>query len=239
MRRGLSRGLSRGHSRGLSQGLSHGGIGPRSAKLWKSELRISRGVCCCRYSFCCLNSHHLLAAACGDPEIAFANSFRGPLKKCTNRRPFKLAMQHNFSIFHAVVRTLKKRSCFLTHPERVRRDKIKPVQLLCMGYNVTKSNFKTAQVCSIHGTYWNILVHTGTYWYRRRPNSTLHWITLCPPSCAYESQQNAWLGPFAQFPSAWQSPPKSDHPGVACHGPRPKLHSQVLTSSGSSPPRIS
>ena len=22
-----------------------------------SELRISRGVCCCRYSFCCLNSH--------------------------------------------------------------------------------------------------------------------------------------------------------------------------------------
>ncbi len=37
-------------------------------------------------------------------------------------------------------------SCFLTHPERVRRDKIKVVQLLCMGYNVTKSNFKTAQV---------------------------------------------------------------------------------------------
>ena len=59
-------------------------------------------MCCCRYSFCCLNSHHLLAAACGDPEIAFANSFRGPLKKCTNRRPFKLAMQHNYSIFHAV-----------------------------------------------------------------------------------------------------------------------------------------
>ncbi len=35
---------------------------------------------------------------------------------------------------------------FSTHPERVRRDKIKPVQLLCMGYNVTKSNFKSAQV---------------------------------------------------------------------------------------------
>jgi hypothetical protein len=64
-------------------------------------------VCCFRYSFCCLNSHHLLqvaAAACGDPEISFANSFRGPLKKCTNRRPFKLAMQHKFSIFHAVGR---------------------------------------------------------------------------------------------------------------------------------------
>ncbi len=37
-------------------------------------------------------------SACGDPEIAFANSFKGPLKKpepaseCTNRRPFKLAI---------------------------------------------------------------------------------------------------------------------------------------------------
>ena len=47
-----------------------------------------------------------------------------------------------------VVRTLKKTlaSCFLTHPERVRRDKIKAVQLLCMGYNVAKLNFKTTQV---------------------------------------------------------------------------------------------
>ena len=44
------------------------------------------------------------------------------------------------------VRTLKKTSCFLTHPERVRRDKIKAVQLLCMGYNVAKLNFKTTQV---------------------------------------------------------------------------------------------
>jgi hypothetical protein len=35
------------------------------------------------------------------------------------------------------VRTFNKTSCFLTHPERVRRDKIKVVQLLCMGYNVT------------------------------------------------------------------------------------------------------
>ena len=72
----------------------------RSDLALTSELRISRGVCCCRYSFCCLNSHHLLAAACGDPEITFANSFRGPpLKKCTNHRPFKLAMQHNFLNF--------------------------------------------------------------------------------------------------------------------------------------------
>ena len=44
------------------------------------------------------------------------------------------------------VRTFNKTGCFLTHPERVRRDKIKVVHLLCMGYNVTKSNFKTAQV---------------------------------------------------------------------------------------------
>ncbi len=74
----------------------------------------------------------------------------------------------------------------------------------------------------VHTTYyyWYILVpwHTleGMYKYRRKPNSTLHLITLCPPSSASESQQNAWLGLFAQFPSAWQSPPQSDHPGVAC-----------------------
>jgi hypothetical protein len=51
----------------------------------------------------CLNSHHhlqvLAAAARGDPQISFANPFRGPLKKCTNRRPFKLAMQHKFLTF--------------------------------------------------------------------------------------------------------------------------------------------
>jgi hypothetical protein len=44
------------------------------------------------------------------------------------------------------VRTLRKTSCFLTQPERVRRDKIKAVQLLCMGYNVAKFNLKTTQV---------------------------------------------------------------------------------------------
>jgi hypothetical protein len=109
-----------------------------------------------------------------------------------------------YHIFHGFAPrcTFNKTGCFLTHPERVRRDKIKVVQLLCMGYNVTKSNFKTTQVLLIHGTYWYILVHTGTYRYRRKPNSTLHLITLCPPSCAYESQQNAWLGPFAQFSSS-------------------------------------
>jgi hypothetical protein len=114
--------------------------------------------------------------------------------------------------------TLKKTSCFLTHPERFRRDKIKPAHLLCMGYNVAQSNFKTSQVYSMHGTYQYILVHTGTDWYRRKPNSTLHWITLGPPSCAYESQQNDRLGPFAQLPCARLSPSLSDHPGVAFHG---------------------
>ncbi len=44
------------------------------------------------------------------------------------------------------VRAFNKTNCFLTHPERVRRDKIKVVLLLYMGYNVTKSNFKTAHV---------------------------------------------------------------------------------------------
>ncbi len=60
-------------------------------------------MCCCRYSFCCLKSHQLFACACSDPEIAFANSFRGPLKKSTNCRPFQLAiivmLQHNLLTF--------------------------------------------------------------------------------------------------------------------------------------------
>jgi len=44
------------------------------------------------------------------------------------------------------VRTFKKSSGFLTNPERVRRDEIRVIHRLCMGYNVTRSNFKTAQV---------------------------------------------------------------------------------------------
>ena len=44
------------------------------------------------------------------------------------------------------VRTFKKSSGFLTNPERVRRDEIRVIHCLCMGYNVTRSNFKTAQV---------------------------------------------------------------------------------------------
>ena len=84
---------------------AHGGIGPRSARLWKSELRISRGVCCRRYSCCCLKSHQLFAAAWKDPEITFVNSFRGPWKKCTNRRAFKVANAIPFRFFHAVTRT--------------------------------------------------------------------------------------------------------------------------------------
>ncbi len=44
--------------------------------LWKSELQIARVMCCCCYSFCCLNSLHIFAADCQDPEIAFANSSR-------------------------------------------------------------------------------------------------------------------------------------------------------------------
>ena len=43
--------------------VSSGAVGPRSVRLWTSELRISRGVCCCRYFFCCLKSHQLSADA--------------------------------------------------------------------------------------------------------------------------------------------------------------------------------
>ncbi len=61
------------------------------------------------------------------------------------------------------VHTFNKTGCFQTHPERVRRDKIKVEQLLCMGYNVMRSNFKTVHVYLIASTYWYILVYTGTY----------------------------------------------------------------------------
>jgi hypothetical protein len=47
---------------------------------------------------------------------------------------------------YILVCTFKKSSGFLTHPERVRRDEIRVIHRLCMGYNVTRSNFTTAQV---------------------------------------------------------------------------------------------
>ena len=46
---------------------------------------------------------------------------------------------------YILVCTFKKSSGFLTNPERVRRDEIRVIHRLCMGYNVTRSNFKTAQ----------------------------------------------------------------------------------------------
>ena len=73
------------------------------------------------------------------------------------------------------------------------------------------------QNCTSLVKYKYILVYTGTYWYILPKHSKLHLITLHPPSGAYESQQNAWLGPFSQFSSAWRSPPQSDHPGEAFH----------------------
>ena len=54
--------------------------------------------------------------------------------------------QYKNSQFVHPVRTFKKSSGFLIHPGRVRRDEIKVVHCLCMGYNVTGSNFKNAQV---------------------------------------------------------------------------------------------
>ena len=44
------------------------------------------------------------------------------------------------------VQAFNKTCDFPTNPERFRRDKIKVVQLLCIGYNVTMAIFKTTQV---------------------------------------------------------------------------------------------
>ncbi len=64
------------------------------------------------------------------------------------------------------------------------------------------------------------LVHTCMYRhvrYRLQQSSTLHLITLHPPSSAFKSQQNVWLGPLSLFSSSSKSRPHSNHPGVACH----------------------
>ncbi len=42
------------------------------------------------------------SAAGQDPEITFANSFRGSLEMCTNRRPFQTTKGQNFFTFHVV-----------------------------------------------------------------------------------------------------------------------------------------
>jgi hypothetical protein len=47
---------------------------------------------------------------------------------------------------YVLVHTWKKERSFLTHPERDKRDKLKLVQLLCIRYDVTKSNFKNVLV---------------------------------------------------------------------------------------------
>ncbi len=44
------------------------------------------------------------------------------------------------------VQAFNKTCGFPTNPERVRRDKTKVVQLLCIEYNVTMAIFKTTQV---------------------------------------------------------------------------------------------
>ena len=116
------------------------------------------------------------------------------------------------------VQAFNKTCDFPTNPERFRRDKIKVVQLLCIGYNVTMAIFKTTQVQLFQSTYWYILVHTGIYLYIVEKNGKLHLIMCSPPSGAYESAQISWLGPSSQISSLRQSPPQSDHPGVACHG---------------------
>ena len=74
-------------------------------------------------------------------------------------------------------------------------------------------------------------VHVFARWSGFQMHSKLHLITPHPPSSAYESQpQNAWLGPFSQFSTSWRSPPPSDVGPPRRGFPRPKFHSQVLTS---------
>jgi hypothetical protein len=58
-------------------------------------------------------------------------------------------------MYYISVRTstyLKKKCSFLSHPERDKRDTSKLVQLLCIRYYVTKSNFKNAHVKIIPST---------------------------------------------------------------------------------------
>ncbi len=57
---------------------------------------------------------------------------------------FVLGSKYQY-ILVLVVHTWKKNS-FLTHPDWDKGVKSEFVQLLCMGYNVTKSSFKNAQV---------------------------------------------------------------------------------------------
>ena len=63
------------------------------------------------------------------------------------------------------VQAFNKTCDFPTNPERFRRDRIKVVQLLCIGYKLTMVIFKTTQVQLFQSTYQYILVHTGTYLY--------------------------------------------------------------------------
>ncbi len=70
------------------------------------------------------------------------------------------------------------------------------------------------------------------YRYRLQQISTLHLITLHPPSGAYESLQNVWLGPLSLFSSSLKSCPHSDHPGVASsYTLLPRLPSEVVESA--------
>ncbi len=70
----------------------------------KSELQISRGACCCCYSFCCLKKPSIFCLRCQDPENRLVNSSRKPLKKCTNCRAL---CNKAFLKFHAVLHRVR------------------------------------------------------------------------------------------------------------------------------------
>jgi hypothetical protein len=65
------------------------------------------------------------------------------------------------------VQAFNKTCGFPTHPERVRRDKRKVVQLLCIGYDVTMAIFKTTfqNYSSLVISKYILVLHTDLYWY--------------------------------------------------------------------------
>ncbi len=90
---------------------------------------------------------------------------------------------HTSTYWYVPVRTLNKTCGFLIHPGSSLRVKYNSVQLVCKRQDSMMSNFKKCkvQVNQVHiGTYWYVLVRTGTYMYRHQPQKRFNGITLYP-----------------------------------------------------------
>ncbi len=131
------------------------------------------------------------------------------------------------------VQAFNKTCDFPTNPERFRREKIKVVQLLCIGYNVTMAIFKTTQVQLFQSIDWYILVHTGTYLYilvhcsKKRQTSFDHVpSSLRRLRLGVSADFLAWFFLPVCFLTAVSSAVRPPRRGL----PRPKFHSHVLTS---------